>query len=244
MGKKSEKRAQRVAAAQSREFRRVITALTMAAPFCLGLRFRDLNRCIEASVSGAQALARWQIQARAIPCVAIATHRASGVQLATGLTRRQHYDRLGLTSSYEEWEELNASRLPPKGLNTHAIIQASSGHECAFIDLTAGQLRNPHFPHAMTVPWQIVRADERPFESENWIVVYEKPPFDPEVHALISEFSDITFVDDLHKIMRFALECDLDERRFRLGFQRQDPENYNIAMSYITRLGGLDQPIQ
>jgi hypothetical protein len=240
VGKKSEKREQRVAAAKSREFRRVIAALTMAAPFCLGLRFPDLKSCIAASVCGAQALARWQIQARAIPCVAIATHRASGLQLTTGLTRRQQYDRLGVTSSYEEWEQLNEARLPPKGLNTHAIIQASSGHECAFIDLTAGQLRNPHLPHTMTIPWQIVRADERPFESETWIVVYEKLPFDPEVHALISGFSNIRFVDDLHALMRLALHCELDQKSFRLEFQRQEPESYNIAMSYITRLGGID----
>lgn len=265
LGKKSDQREQRIAAAKAREaalnhevetagtlshFQRIIKALTMVAPIGLVLRYEDgLNHCIEASICAAEALARRQIAARVVLCAAVAVHRKrQELRIPIGLSPRQIYDRINWGDvpvlPYETWKAQQTKQLPRDDLNTHAVIEANFGGESALIDLTIGQLRESPEAEAKTIPWQVVVSGEwwPQFESPDWIIAYADSPHSPEVRApveaMIREFKNPAFVTDLDDAIGLALQCDLDEGRFHAELKRQHPTEFATAMSRIAQFGG------
>lgn len=263
LGKKSERREQRIAAAKARDavlqqgggfavpsshFQRVVNALTMAAPIWLVLSFEDgLSYCIEASICAAEVLMRRQIQARAVPCAAVAVHRTNAaLRLSSGLTAKQIYDEVnwgdGPVLPFEEWKLQHANRLPTQELTIHAVVNASTDKESALIDLTIGQLRAAPMAEAKTIPWQIVLTDG-PFESRDWTIGYKDAPASPEVmakmDAMLKAYSNSGYVADLDDLVGLALHCDLDLDRFRVELGRQHPEALRTAIARIAHLGGV-----
>lgn len=240
-------KASRRAVSPTSQLLRVITALEMAAPLCLAIHFEvGLDHCVEASVSGAEALTRFNIAARAVPRALEALHRSSGISLSCGVSSQQLYERRRAEDPsivpFEIWKDMNADFLPREGLTTHMIIEAMLDGESVRVDLTLGQLRAVPRPEAKTIPWQIVLTGEQ-FASSDWIIRYREPLYtsdeEAELDALVRRASGSGMVDDLYDLMRLALSCDLDESRFYEEFKRRQPQTYVTAASRIAKLGGL-----
>lgn len=265
MGTKSERREKRIAAAQARDaalklgggvgtlshFQRVIKALTIVSPIILALRYEDgLNHCIEASICAAEALTRRQITARVVPCFAVAAHRRKqNLIIPVGLSPREMYDQINWGTSsklpYETWKAQNANQVPDDKLNVHVVIEASLGDERALIDLTIGQLREAPTAEARTIPWQVIMHGPGwpGFESPDWTISYGDTLHSSEVLApvnrMLKNYENRYFIDDLHDAIELVLRYDLDEARFRAEVKRQQPTEFETAMTRIAQFGGV-----
>lgn len=105
-------------------FRRVIEALGVASPLALAAQFEDgLGHCVEASISGAAALRRRKIKARAVPC-AIMGVKDGGDLFSVGLSARDAYNIMEPEEAFEEWSR--GSTFPvDKRFHAHMVIEAS-----------------------------------------------------------------------------------------------------------------------
>lgn len=229
---------------QQQHFRRMICALTMAAPFGLAARFEhDLAHCVEASVCGAEALAARKIKARAVPCALVGTHRSAGIVATVGLNAKDLYQRLspeeGPLPTFEAWAA--GQNLPADDSPMHMIIEARYHGERAIIDLTIGQLRQAHgievgfSTHYIGEGWQ-------EFDVPDWTLRYFDSPHAEEIQRRTGGYRNPGLVDDLGNLMDAALGCGLDQDRFFQALEVSQPEAYAQALRRLTRFAALAPP--
>ncbi len=56
---------------------------------------------------------------------------------------------------------------------------------------------------------------------------------------MLKNYEHRGFIDDLHDAIELALRCDLDEVRFRAELKRQQPTEFETAMTRIAQFGGV-----
>ncbi len=229
---------------QSPFFRRTIRALTLASPYVLAVRADDdLAHCLDASVCGAAALKRYNIQARAIPCAILGKAPERSLTFCVGLDVRGLYERLSadgeLLPPFELWKAEHGAGLPPEGsFATHVVIEARFKGERAIIDLTLGQLRRPH---RLPIPMSSVTfGDGWPaLKGTGWTARYVDAPRSGDVLALLNTPPNKDYVADLHNLMDAALQSGLDVGRFQRAVAEGDPELFALATERLNRFGEI-----
>lgn len=195
---------------------RIVKALRLAATYAIPTHFGDhLRHCGEASIAGAEVLRRRGLRARVLPCAVVGTAQARGVGFSVGLNGRELYNLQVAMGEpmppYEVWREEMASRCPPDDdLVFHACIEASLGRHRAFIDLTAGQLRQDY---GVAVPMTLAFFGQGwPAASvDDWTFTYTKSPRQAKVSAFLEGKSQKGLADDLDALLDVALAADLNE---------------------------------
>ena len=233
---------------QSPFFRRVIGALTLAAPFALASRFDSLAHCVEASMCGAAALRRKHIKATARPCALVGRMAPEGVQFSVGLDARDVYGMLstaeGPPPAFEEWrDQVARGSLPAEGsFVAHMVIDASFQGDRALVDLTLGQIRESHgvpVPHSMVCNY----SGEWPsIGGDRWEARYVDSPHEARIQAMTRAYTANGLVDDLDALTDIALQCRGDVDLFFDVLARSQPEQFSAAMSRLQRFSLGDSP--
>jgi hypothetical protein len=235
------------AASQSPYFRRIIDALALVSPFCIAARYEDgFKHCVEASVCGAAALGKRKIRARAIPCAVLAFGKDETSGLSIGFSRRQLYDRMdprdGPLPPFETWQSEAAHGVPDEESPIHEVIEARFSGETALIDMTIAQLQQTCVSNAERIPLSLAAVGDGwpSFEGSVWTISYMASPHDAQVLARwntkVNQYSNPTFVADIHDMMDLALSLDLDRDRFLGEMLRRQPGPFAACLGRIADL--------
>lgn len=218
---------------------RMIEALKLASPICLAFRFEDnFAHCIEASVSGAEALRRREIEARALPC-AVLVKSTNGMQgWSLGLNPRQIYDRaVEPIVTFEEWSKGRFMGRLDDEYPIHMVIEAKHAGERVIVDLTLGQLRSPG---RAPVPPQI---DATVSPDGGWVertgngltITYMDSPNIEHIPEDAKTYRDLDYVEDLHRLMEIALQCQLDPAKYLNELRQRIPADIEVCDQRLSR---------
>lgn len=226
---------------QRTDLERTVMALRLAAMYAIPARFSDgLAHCMEASVAGVGALRRRNIDARVIPCALLGVQVDRGIQIAVGLTAHEVYERLdrsrGPMPTRDSWMAKHSGGFPdPSRMVSHAVVEARFRGRRAFIDLTAGQLRQNF---GVPLPVAIARFGEGwpTIDVGGWRLEYVPSPRAAEVEALCRAYDGGGFIEDMDALIDVALDCDLDPALMQKVLGMSQPD---LVARVVDRLQGV-----
>jgi hypothetical protein len=193
---------------RARAERRIIDALALSSHYSLGL---EVARCIEASLGGAAALQSHGIDAKVIPCAAIAASADRKLVAVLG-----HRLETALTHPLAQVALAGPPELHTRGHEYpfhFAILATLVNGRHVFCDLTSWQLRQST-QGALRVPLAVVGELEGypVLDGEDGSVVeYMACPYPERVMSqLEGPPMPAEFVESLLVLIDEALACDLD----------------------------------
>lgn len=194
---------------------RTITALMMAGPVCLKVRYKHYPRCcVEGAQAGAEALRRRGLKAEAVEVIA-AVREGEDRQWWLGATQREAYDLMRTkladpSAAVPTFEEYGAQAQSWDDDGRHMVIEIRE-RDRWLLDLTLAQAELEGIP-----PVALMQCEGEGWpqcgKTRGFDLVYALPTRPPVVAAANYRNEGLTL--DMLDAMRLAISAGLDRDRF------------------------------